>query len=126
MKIGQYLEETFYTEKDSGEAVIEPFYLALYDKTRDNDEYSELWEMDMYDHDQMTRLGEITGFRGANQYNHHILEAMYANTEEESFYDGMTSTSIKDFILEKSSQVDFPWEEYLEELKERIQDKGGI
>lgn len=126
MKIGQYLEETFYTEKDSGEAVIEPFFLVLYDKTRGNDEYSELWEMDMYDHDQMTWLGEITGFRGANQYNHHILEAMYANTEEESFYDGMTSTSIKDFILEKSSQVDFPWEEYLEELKERIQDKGGI
>src|SRR3989344_3342796 len=120
MKIGQYIEETFYTERESGEAVLEPFYLALYDKTRGNDEYSALWERDMYNHDDMTWLAEGTGLKGANQYNHHILEAMYSNTQEDGFYDGMTSTSIRDFILEKSSGVSFPWDEYLGELKERI------
>ena len=120
MKIGQYIEETFYTERESGEAVIEPLYLAIYDKTRGNDEYSALWERDMYNHDDMTWLAEVTGFKGANQYNQHILEAMYSNTEEDGFYDGMTSTSIRDFILEKSTGIDFPWGEYLGELKERM------
>ncbi len=123
MKLGDYMEEIFYDEKDSVEALVTPIFLVLYDKTKSNEKYNSLWGVEMDSEKEMgwlmTNLTKDGWGQEVNVYNDKMIDSLFTSTDETGLYR-MTSTQIKDFILESSKKIEFPWKDYLTELGKKL------
>ena len=58
-----------------------------------------------------------------NVYNDKMIDSLFTSTDEVGLYR-MTSTQIRDLILESSKKIEFPWKDYLTELGKKLKTEG--
>ena len=147
----EFMERVFVNgeEAEDYSVLATPFGLMLYDKTKDNEDFNEIWDSPMGYFDSL--VAKNPGFligtdlpseeETREEDSEKIMEALetapfYASfTElEQKLGEYMDANPEADFespqqaysaLLEFSSSLDFPWDNYIEYLRERLTNDGG-
>ncbi len=121
----EFIENVFYMGTESQPFPAEPFYIMLYEKTKSDDDFNTLWDMEWEEFFQV--YGEASkSFRDRKEiFESNVASTIYTLFGNEEAVTEPTAQEAHDILMNISEQIDFPWEDVIEILRKELRNNQG-